>query len=124
MHPPVCDQDRSLPEQSLTSVYKNGSICLDTLQDKWTAGTKVQFILVSIQSLLSDPNTSSPANSEAAKILETNKELYYQKVRECVENSWEDELFNGLLEEDAETANDPKGSQVHNQDAPTQMIPE
>ena len=79
---------------------------------------------MSIQSLLSDPNTSSPANSEAAKIFDTNKELYYQKVRECVENSWEDELFNELLEEDAEPGDTSKASQVQNQDAPTTMIPE
>ncbi|GAB2277052.1 Ubiquitin-conjugating enzyme E2 20 [Dionaea muscipula] len=43
-----------------------GNICLDILQDKWSAAYDVRTILVSIQSLLGEPNTSSPLNNQAA----------------------------------------------------------
>ncbi|PPQ64692.1 hypothetical protein CVT26_002782 [Gymnopilus dilepis] len=44
----------------------SGSICLDILQDKWSAVYSVQTILLSLQSLLGEPNNASPLNPEAA----------------------------------------------------------
>lgn len=41
-----------------------------------------------MQSLLSDPNPNSPANSEAAQMFSENKREYNRKVREIVEQSW------------------------------------
>ncbi|KDR81378.1 hypothetical protein GALMADRAFT_59108 [Galerina marginata CBS 339.88] len=43
-----------------------GAICLDILQDKWSAVYSVQTILLSLQSLLGEPNNASPLNAEAA----------------------------------------------------------
>ncbi|PBK77764.1 hypothetical protein ARMSODRAFT_901033 [Armillaria solidipes] len=43
-----------------------GAICLDILQDKWSAVYSVQTILLSLQSLLGEPNNASPLNLEAA----------------------------------------------------------
>ncbi|KAI0362744.1 ubiquitin-conjugating enzyme E2 [Trametes cingulata] len=43
-----------------------GGICLDILQDKWSAVYSVQTILLSLQSLLGEPNNASPLNPEAA----------------------------------------------------------
>ncbi|KAF9557687.1 hypothetical protein CPC08DRAFT_751833 [Agrocybe pediades] len=43
-----------------------GAICLDILQDKWSAVYSVQTILLSLQSLLGEPNNASPLNPEAA----------------------------------------------------------
>ena len=48
----------------------------------------VYTILVSIQTLLSDPNPNSPANSEAAKLYVEDKIEYNNRVWECVFNSW------------------------------------
>ncbi|KAF9036985.1 hypothetical protein BDZ89DRAFT_1090746 [Hymenopellis radicata] len=45
-----------------------GAICLDILQDKWSAVYSVQTILLSLQSLLGEPNNASPLNSEAASL--------------------------------------------------------
>jgi ubiquitin-conjugating enzyme E2 A len=45
--------------------------------------------LSSSQSLLSDPNAASPANAEAARLYEENKEEYNKRVRQVVEASWE-----------------------------------
>ncbi|KFM29047.1 Ubiquitin-conjugating enzyme E2 1 [Auxenochlorella protothecoides] len=50
------------------NIYADGSICLDILQNQWSPIYDVSAILTSIQSLLSDPNPNSPANSEAAKL--------------------------------------------------------
>jgi ubiquitin-conjugating enzyme E2 C len=45
----------------------SGAICLDILQDKWSAVYSVQTILLSLQSLLGEPNNASPLNVDAAK---------------------------------------------------------
>lgn len=43
-----------------------GNICLDILQDKWSSAYDVRTILISIQSLLGEPNNESPLNTQAA----------------------------------------------------------
>ncbi|KAF2585562.1 hypothetical protein F2Q70_00036919 [Brassica cretica] len=45
-----------------------GNICLDILQDKWSSAYDVRTILLSIQSLLGEPNISSPLNNQAAQL--------------------------------------------------------
>ena len=57
----------------LTNIYhpnvdKLGRICLDILKEKWSAVYNVRTILLSIQSLLGDPNLDSPLNGHAASI--------------------------------------------------------
>ena len=70
------------------NIYADGSICLDILQNQWSPIYDISAILTSIQSLLSDPNPSSPANSEAARLYQENRREYERKVKEVVENSW------------------------------------
>ncbi|KAF7311664.1 Ubiquitin-conjugating enzyme E2-20 kDa [Mycena kentingensis (nom. inval.)] len=48
-----------------------GAICLDILQDKWSAIYSVHTILLSLQSLLGEPNNSSPLNPDAAGLWDT-----------------------------------------------------
>ncbi|KAI7751968.1 hypothetical protein M8C21_022064, partial [Ambrosia artemisiifolia] len=50
-----------------------GNICLDILQDKWSCVYDVRSVLISIQSLLEEPNICSPMNKEAA-LLWSNKQ--------------------------------------------------
>ncbi len=50
------------------NIYNDGNICLDILKDKWSPVYDVMSILMSIQSLLNDPNPNSPANGEAAQL--------------------------------------------------------
>lgn len=45
-----------------------GNICLDILKDKWSAVYSVQTVLLSIQSLLEEPNNNSPLNAQAAEM--------------------------------------------------------
>nr|GAT55489.1 ubiquitin-conjugating enzyme E2 [Mycena chlorophos] len=49
----------------------SGQICLDILQDKWSAVYSVHTILLSLQSLLGEPNNASPLNADAAAIWDT-----------------------------------------------------
>ncbi|XP_036137085.1 ubiquitin-conjugating enzyme E2 C-like isoform X2 [Molossus molossus] len=46
----------------------HGNICLDILKDKWSALYDVRTILLSIQSLLGEPNIDSPLNTHAAEL--------------------------------------------------------
>lgn len=70
------------------NVYNNGNLCLDILQNRWSPSYDVAAILTSIQSLLHDPNPSSPANVEAARLFRENRKEYERRVKETVELSW------------------------------------
>ena len=70
------------------NVYADGQICLDILQSNWTPILDVSTLLASIQSLLSDPNPNSPANSEAARLFSENRSDYNKRIARCVEDSW------------------------------------
>ena len=48
------------------NIGQNGEICLDILKDNWKPVYSLRTILLSIISLLSDPNPNSPLNGEAA----------------------------------------------------------
>ena len=73
------------------NVYRNGDICLDILKTNWSPVYDVSNILVSIQSLLNDPNSKSPANAEAAKLYEEDRAEYYRKVKQMIEKNLEAE---------------------------------
>lgn len=50
------------------NVDAHGNICLDILQEQWSASFSVATILQSLRSLLADPNNDSPLNSQAAQL--------------------------------------------------------
>ncbi|KAK8394773.1 hypothetical protein O3P69_005925 [Scylla paramamosain] len=50
------------------NVDLHGNICLDILKEKWSASYDVRAILLSIQSLLGEPNNDSPLNGHAAEL--------------------------------------------------------
>ena len=80
------------------NIYVDGKICLDILQNRWTPQYTIVTVLLSIQvyacavthlqSLLNDPNPSSPANQHASLMYCHDKDMYNRKVRECVVRSW------------------------------------
>ncbi|XP_059481938.1 ubiquitin-conjugating enzyme E2-17 kDa [Neocloeon triangulifer] len=72
------------------NVYADGGICLDILQNRWSPTYDVSAILTSIQSLLSDPNPNSPANSMAAQLYKENRREYEKQVKACVEQTFID----------------------------------
>lgn len=50
------------------NIDPDGNICLDILKDKWTALYDVRTVLLSIQSLLNEPNLDSPLDPHAATL--------------------------------------------------------
>lgn len=62
------------------NVDYSGRICLDILKDKWSAVHNVQTILLSLQSLLGEPNTSSPLNAQAAQLWDSDQDEYRRQV--------------------------------------------
>lgn len=85
------------------NVYATGELCLDILQNRWSPTYDVSSILTSIQSLLNDPNISSPANVEAANLYKDHRSQYVKRVRETVENSWiEDDSDEDEEDEDGD----------------------
>lgn len=72
------------------NIYTNGELCLDILNKGWSPNYSITTVLMSVQSMLNDPNIKSPANLEAANLYENDRILYRKKVRDCVELSWYD----------------------------------
>jgi len=61
------------------NVDDKGNICLDILKEKWSAVYNVQTILLSLQSLLGEPNNESPLNGQAAQLWD-KPDLYKKEL--------------------------------------------
>ncbi|KAF2859349.1 hypothetical protein K470DRAFT_258972 [Piedraia hortae CBS 480.64] len=64
----------------------SGRICLSILdkvngEGGWSAALNTANVLLCVQSLLGEPNPSSPLNAEAARLWETDREEYKRKVQ-------------------------------------------
>ena len=55
------------------NVSSNGKISMDILKHYWTPGLRISTLLLSISSLLSDPNPDDPLVPEIARIYRTDK---------------------------------------------------
>jgi ubiquitin-conjugating enzyme E2 C len=64
----------------------HGAICLDILKENWSAVYTASQVLLSIQSLLDNPNNASPLNPTAAQMWH-NKDEYRRAVREAAKVS-------------------------------------
>ncbi|KAI5171894.1 ubiquitin-conjugating enzyme E2 A [Nematocida sp. LUAm3] len=70
------------------NIYPNGELCLDILKNKWNPTYGIGTVLLCIQSLLNDPNTTYPANAEASNLYLNNRLVYLKRVQDTVEKSW------------------------------------
>ncbi|KAA6413504.1 MAG: ubiquitin-conjugating enzyme E2 [Lasallia pustulata] len=91
---------RFLGEVWHPNVYPTGAVCISILHppgddpnhyeqasERWSPIQSVEKILISVMSMLAEPNDESPANVEAAKMWRERRGEYEKRVREGVRRS-------------------------------------
>jgi ubiquitin-protein ligase len=62
----------------------DGSICIDILKDQWSASLKLKSVILSISSLLANPNPRDPLESHIADMYVNSREKFNKQVKEYV----------------------------------------
>jgi len=96
----VCPGERGGLTCGSGIVYPNGLVCISILHapgddphhyeqasERWSPIQSVEKILISVMSMLAEPNDESPANIEAAKMWRERRAEFDGKVREGVRRS-------------------------------------
>ncbi|KAH7731232.1 Ubiquitin-conjugating enzyme family member protein [Aphelenchoides avenae] len=89
MKPPTLKFNNKLYHPNI--MENTGGICLDIIKPigavgcAWSPTLSISKVLISLVSLLTDPNPSSALNIEAAKLYCSNRQQYDAKVREYVQ---------------------------------------
>ena len=98
------DFPNSPPKMRFTSsiwhpnVYPDGRVCIsilhppgtdafnaeETADERWRPILSVEAVLLSVMSMLADPNPNSPANIDAAVMFRKDPEAYKKRCKECV----------------------------------------
>ncbi|XP_075245192.1 ubiquitin-conjugating enzyme E2 G2-like [Convolutriloba macropyga] len=82
------------------NVYSNGNVCISILHspgedptgyekssERWSAVQGVEKILLSVMSMLAEPNDESGANVDASKLYREDREAFAHKADLCVRKS-------------------------------------
>ena len=95
---------RFLSDMWHPNIYPDGKVCisilhppgddahnpLETAIERWRPILGVESIIVSVISMLSDPNDDSPANVDAAVMWRNDRAAFKKRVRDVVRRSQED----------------------------------
>lgn len=82
------------------NVYPDGTVCISILHppvedkfgyeqscERWSPVQSVEKIILSVISMLAEPNDESPANIDAAKMWRSDRDAFNRKCDECVRKS-------------------------------------
>ncbi|KAI8803832.1 ubiquitin-conjugating enzyme/RWD-like protein, partial [Cladochytrium replicatum] len=64
---------------------QTGAICLDILKDNWTPVFTLKSMLLSLSSLMSDPNPSDPQDAEVAGVFIRNRDEFNRTAKKWAE---------------------------------------
>ncbi|CAF1397763.1 unnamed protein product [Adineta steineri] len=64
------------------NISTEGVICLDILHSQWSAALSVRTLLISLSSLLNDPNPDHGLNKDALQLYRTDKEKYKEIAKQ------------------------------------------
>jgi ubiquitin-protein ligase len=68
------------------NIDANGNICLDILRDKWAASLNIQRVLLSIASIMDDPNPNDPLVQSIATQYINDRETHDAIARQWTED--------------------------------------
>lgn len=69
------------------NVNGKGDICMDILKNNWSSALNMRTVLISLISLLGQPNPEDPLNSELAELYRKDQKKYAKEIKKACESS-------------------------------------